>query len=56
MNRVIEAMGGGAMISTYKEALRLMGVDVGFVRPPQRELNAAEKKSLASRLRKLELI
>jgi hypothetical protein len=29
---------------------------VGFVRPPQRELNAAEKKSLASRLRKLELI
>lgn len=36
----------GAMVAYYKEALRLRGVDAGFVRPPQRELTEAEKKSL----------
>src|SRR5690606_10610638 len=36
----------GAMVAYYKEALRLRGVDAGFVRPPQRELTDAEKKSL----------
>ena len=36
----------GAMVAFYKEALRLRGVDAGFVRPPQRELTADEKKHL----------
>jgi 4-hydroxy-tetrahydrodipicolinate synthase len=56
LNTIIDALGGGAMISAYKEALRLMGYDTGFVRPPQRELTAAEKKSLANRLKAAGLV
>jgi len=37
----------GRMISIFKEGMRLKGVDAGFVRPPQRELSAAEKRNLA---------
>ncbi len=56
LNGVIDALGGGAMISAYKEALRLMGHDTGFVRPPQRELTAPEKKALAKRMKTAGLI
>jgi 4-hydroxy-tetrahydrodipicolinate synthase len=56
LNSIIDALGEGAMISAYKEALRFMGYDTGFVRPPQRELSAAEKKSLATRLKATGLI
>lgn len=56
LNGIIDALGEGAMISAYKEALRLMGHDTGFVRPPQRELSAAEKKTLANRLKSAGLI
>lgn len=37
--------GGG--LGALKEIMRLRGLDPGFVRPPQRELSAAEKKRLA---------
>ncbi|GMW02369.1 MAG: 4-hydroxy-tetrahydrodipicolinate synthase [Candidatus Hydrogenedentota bacterium] len=37
----------GARVAFYKEGLRLKGVDSGFVRPPQRELSAAEAKAFA---------
>jgi len=37
----------GRMSAIFKEGMRLRGLDAGAVRPPQRELTAAEKKSLA---------
>lgn len=48
--RAMDALGQGALISAYKEAVRLQGYDVGHVRPPQRELTREEKRSLAKRL------
>lgn len=46
----------GGNIASYKEALRLRGFDAGYVRPPQRELTAGEKKSLAKALQDGKLI
>jgi len=43
----------GAMVAYYKEGLRLRGFDAGAVRPPQRELTAAEKKGLAKGMKAL---
>jgi dihydrodipicolinate synthase/N-acetylneuraminate lyase len=40
----------GRMVAYYKEGLRLRGFDAGPVRPPQRELTAAEKKAFAKGL------
>jgi dihydrodipicolinate synthase/N-acetylneuraminate lyase len=40
----------GRMVAYYKEGLRLRGFDPGFVRPPQRELTAAERKAFAQAL------
>lgn len=40
----------GKNIAVFKEGLRLRGVDAGYVRPPQRDLTAAEKKKLAKEL------
>lgn len=40
----------GRMIAFHKEALRLRGIDAGYVRPPQRELTGSEKKALAKSL------
>jgi dihydrodipicolinate synthase/N-acetylneuraminate lyase len=37
----------GRMVAYYKEGLRLRGFDAGAVRPPQRELTAAERKAFA---------
>ncbi len=56
LNAVCTALGGGAMISTYKEAVRLLGHETGFVRPPQREMTAIEKRDLRSRLKAIKLI
>jgi 4-hydroxy-tetrahydrodipicolinate synthase len=56
LNEITEILGGGAKISTYKEATRLMGHDTGFVRPPQRELSAAEKSALRRDMKRLSLI
>jgi dihydrodipicolinate synthase/N-acetylneuraminate lyase len=44
------------MIATYKETLRLMGYDLGYVRPPHRELTAAEKRALAKKLKAVGVI
>ncbi len=43
--------GYGRMIARYKEGVRLRGFDAGFVRPPQRELTTAEKKTLVAGMR-----
>jgi len=40
----------GKMVAYYKEGLRLRGFDPGYVRPPQRELTADEKKTFAKNL------
>jgi len=40
----------GRMVAYYKEGMRLRGFEVGDVRPPQRELTAAEKKAFAKAL------
>ena len=45
--------GGG--LAGLKEIMRLRGFDAGFVRPPQRELNAAEKKRIAKGVEELGL-
>lgn len=47
MCRVLEY---GRKTAIFKEGLRLRGFDAGYVRPPQRELTAAEKKRLAKDL------
>ena len=46
----------GRMSSIFKESLRLRGFDAGYVRPPQRELTAGEKKKLAKDLEALGII
>jgi dihydrodipicolinate synthase/N-acetylneuraminate lyase len=56
LNVVCDSLGGGAMISMYKEAVRLLGHETGFVRPPQRELIAAEKRDLRGKLKAIKLI
>lgn len=43
----------GRMVAYYKEGVRLRGFDPGYVRPPQRELTAAEKKAFARAFEKL---
>jgi len=40
----------GRLVAAFKEGMRLRGIDPGHVRPPQRELSAAEKKALAKAL------
>jgi len=47
MCRVLEY---GRKAAIFKEGLRLRGFDAGYVRPPQRELTAAEKRRLAKDL------
>lgn len=46
----------GAKVSVFKEGMRLRGFDPGAVRPPQRELTAAEKRKLAKGLEELGLL
>jgi dihydrodipicolinate synthase/N-acetylneuraminate lyase len=46
----------GAMVARYKEGVRLRGFDPGYVRPPQRELTAAEKKVLVQEMNATGLI
>lgn len=40
----------GGTLAAFKEGMRLRGLDGGYVRPPQRELTAQEKKQLAKAL------
>ncbi len=46
----------GAMVSVFKEAMRLRGFDPGFVRSPQRELTKSEKQELKKGMKKAGLI
>ncbi len=46
----------GGMASVFKEGMRLRGFDAGYVRPPQRELSAAEKRNLAKNMEAIGLI
>jgi len=46
----------GRNLAVFKEGLRLRGFEAGFVRPPQRELTAAEKTRLARDLEELGVI
>lgn len=52
LNRLCTIFGAGKYVAMYKEGLRLRGFDPGYVRSPQRELTAAEKKKLAQGLEK----
>lgn len=56
LGEVAAALGSGRLIAMYKEAIRLRGFDVGYVRPPQRELSRGEKRQLAGEMEKLGLI
>lgn len=46
----------GKKAAVFKEGLRLRGFDAGYVRPPQRELDAKEKKALAKALKEAGLL
>ncbi len=46
----------GRKAAVFKEAMRLRGFDPGFVRPPQCELTAAEKKKLKAAMKTAGLI
>jgi dihydrodipicolinate synthase/N-acetylneuraminate lyase len=46
----------GKNIAVFKEGLRLRGFDAGHVRPPMRQLTAAEKKKLAKDLESIGLL
>lgn len=41
----------GALVSRYKEGVRLRGFDPGYVRAPQRELTKEERKELAKNMK-----
>jgi len=51
-----EVLQYGNHLGRFKEAMRLRGIDGGYVRPPQRELSAAEKKQLAKAMEAAGLI
>ncbi|HDP34766.1 MAG TPA: dihydrodipicolinate synthase family protein [Candidatus Hydrogenedentes bacterium] len=46
----------GQNIAAFKEGLRLRGFDAGYVRPPQRNLTAAEKRALAAGMREIGIL
>lgn len=46
----------GQNLAAFKEGLRLRGFDAGYVRPPQRELTAAEKRALEKGMKEIGII
>jgi 4-hydroxy-tetrahydrodipicolinate synthase len=54
--QLCEVLQYGRHLALFKEAMRLRGVDAGYVRSPQRELNAAEKKKLEAAMREAGLL
>lgn len=57
--RLVEAkiaVGNGQLLAALKEAIRLQGYDVGYVRPPHRELGPTEKRNLVKGLEKIGLV
>lgn len=56
LNEACKLFQYGKMVAYYKEGLRLRGFDPGYVRAPQRELTAGEKKAFAKELETAGLI
>ncbi len=56
LTKSAKALEYGVKTAVFKEGLRLQGFDAGYVRPPQRELTAAEKRALAKTLKELGFI
>ncbi|MHA1505636.1 MAG: dihydrodipicolinate synthase family protein [Candidatus Asgardarchaeia archaeon] len=56
LDKVLEILKSGPYITPYKEALKLRGIDTGFVRSPLREMTDEEKKFLKNKLEELGLI
>ncbi|MBI4560072.1 MAG: dihydrodipicolinate synthase family protein [Candidatus Hydrogenedentes bacterium] len=56
LSRACAVFDYGSKVAWYKEGLRLRGFDPGYVRPPQRELTAAERKAFAKKLKALDLV
>lgn len=56
LNAVAKTLQYGRMVAFCKEAMRLRGFDPGFVRSPQRELNAAERKQLEKEMKNCKML
>ncbi|MEK7794890.1 MAG: dihydrodipicolinate synthase family protein, partial [Candidatus Hydrogenedentota bacterium] len=56
LNEVCKMFRYGGLHALLKEALRLQGIEAGYVRPPQRELTAQEKRRLAKDMERLGLV
>jgi len=56
LNNIREVLRNGPYIATYKEALKLRGIDVGTVSSPLRPMTEEEKKTLRENLKKLGVI
>ncbi len=56
LERLCRVLQYGRNLAIFKEGMRLRGFDAGYVRPPQRDLTAAEKKHLAKELESLGVI
>lgn len=56
LNEVCKMFRYGGLLALLKEALRLQGIEAGYVRPPQRELTAQEKRRLAKDMGRIGLI
>ncbi len=46
----------GQNLAAFKEGLRLRGFDAGYVRPPQRDLTAQEKRALAEGMKEIGIL
>lgn len=46
----------GQNVAAFKEGLRLRGFDAGYVRPPQRDLTAAEKRTLIAGMKEIGIL
>lgn len=55
LNRVCGVLTYGGTLAMFKAAMKLRGIDAGYVRPPQREITAAEIKPIAALIESLGL-
>ncbi|MCX8064410.1 MAG: dihydrodipicolinate synthase family protein [Candidatus Hydrogenedentes bacterium] len=56
LTKLCQTLQYGKNLGMFKYALKLRGIDVGYVRPPHREPTPLEKKEIENNLRKLNLI
>ena len=56
LNDIRKALRRGPYLTTYKEALRMRGIDVGTISLPLRPMREEEKKSLRLELERLKII